>query len=80
MKKSREELESAFKTDQALTESFGRMTEHLSQNKVDPTQEPLTLGMSLTMDPATERFTGNDAANTMLTREYRAPFVVPEIV
>ena len=80
LKKSREELESAFKTDHALTESFGRMTEHLSQNKVDPAQEPLTLGMSLTMDPATERFTGNDAANTMLTREYRAPFVVPEIV
>ena len=33
----------------------------------------------LEMDPATERFTNNDAANEMLRREDRQPFVVPEI-
>ena len=41
-----------------------------------------TVGPTLTFDPATEKFTGEhaDAANKLLTREYRAPFVVPESV
>ena len=77
-KKSREELDAALKSDAALTESFGRMTEHLAANHVDLTATPATLGMPLTMDPATETFPGNDAANALLTRPARAPFVVPE--
>ena len=32
------------------------------------------------MDPKSERFLGNDAANEMLTRPYRKPYVVPEKV
>jgi hypothetical protein len=32
------------------------------------------------MDPTTERFTNNEAANQLLTRDYRHPFVVPENV
>jgi hypothetical protein len=39
-----------------------------------------TMGAFLTMDPKTERFTGNDKANQLLTRDYRKPFVVPEKV
>ncbi len=31
------------------------------------------------MDPKTERFLDNDQANALLTRDYRKPFVVPEI-
>jgi hypothetical protein len=79
-KKSREELEAALKTDATLTESFGRMAEHLAKNNVDVTIDRVTLGMALTMDPQSERFIGNDQASAMLTREYRAPFVVPEKV
>ena len=41
--------------------------------------ERVGLGVPLTMDPRTERFAGNDRANAMLTREYRKPYVVPEI-
>jgi len=37
-------------------------------------------GQKLTVDPATERFVGNDAANQLLKREYRAPYVIPEQV
>ena len=42
----------------------------------------LKIGPMLTIDPKTEQFIGNDAeqANTLLKREYRAPFVVPEVV
>ena len=41
----------------------------------------LTLGLPLTLDPSTERFTGSgaSAANKLLTRKYRAPYVVPQI-
>ena len=77
-KKTREELEAALKSDTALTESFGRVVEHLAANKVDLTATPATLGMALTMDPVTETFPGNVAANAMLTRAPRAPFVVPD--
>lgn len=38
------------------------------------------LGRVLEFDPATETFKGDYEANKMLTREYRAPFVVPEQV
>jgi len=36
------------------------------------------LGRRLTLDPAAGRFTGDSEANAMLTRKYRAPYVVPE--
>ncbi len=38
------------------------------------------LGRTLTFDPATMRFPGDAEANAMLTREYRAPYVVPDRV
>ena len=57
------------------------MIESLTQdNALSPGEFPLQVGRSLTFDPPTERFTGADAdsANAMLTRAYRAPFVVPD--
>ena len=38
------------------------------------------LGRTLTLDPHTERFTNDEEANALLTRPYRAPFIVPETV
>jgi hypothetical protein len=32
------------------------------------------------MDGKTEKFLGNDKANALLTRNYRAPHIVPEKV
>jgi hypothetical protein len=45
-------------------------------------QTEYTIGRVLTFDPASEQFTGegSDQANKLLTREYRAPFVVPSEV
>jgi predicted dehydrogenase len=39
-----------------------------------------TMGKVLQFDPASEKFVGSDEANKLLTRDYRAPFVVPEQV
>jgi predicted dehydrogenase len=72
-------IQAALKQNSAMTEAFGRMGEHLAANGVQLNESKATLGVSLTMDPRSERFVGNDAANAMLAREYRKPFVVPAI-
>jgi predicted dehydrogenase len=73
-------IPAALKSHSAVAEAFGRMTEHLAANGVDLEKTKATLGVALTMDPKSERFVGNDAANAMLTRDYRKPYVVPENV
>ncbi len=55
-----------------------RTLAHLSANGVDTSGAVLSLGPQLAFDPDAERFTNNDAANAMLTREYREGFVVPD--
>ena len=73
-----DELHAALKKDDAASETLTRMEEHLAANGVDLKQTNLTIGPTLNFDPETERFIDNDQANKMLTRAYRAPFVVPE--
>ncbi|HSY18815.1 MAG TPA: Gfo/Idh/MocA family oxidoreductase [Candidatus Acidoferrales bacterium] len=62
-------------------EATGRMVEHLKAHRVDFTKTPLTLGATLTLADGKEQFTGefSAAANPLLTRQYRAPFVVPAL-
>ena len=54
-----------------------RTVEHLEKSNVDLAKTPLSLGPLLEFDNATERFTNNEAANAMLTRDYRSGFEVP---
>jgi predicted dehydrogenase len=70
----------AIKDDKEAAESFGRFEEHLAVNGVDLIKTKATIGPVLKMNPKTERFTNNKEANELLTRNYRAPFVVPEKV
>lgn len=58
-------------------ETLERTLEHLEDNQVARSSLKVRVGLSLKVDPKTETFPGNSAANAMLTREYRAPFVVP---
>ena len=79
---SSQDIRDSIGGEHELSESFGRLEQHLAANKIDPSAEPLLLGPMLTMDPRAERFIGafSDRANALLSREYRRPFVVPEEV
>jgi predicted dehydrogenase len=65
------------KVSDNVQDTFERTRTHLVDNEVDIAATKLTLGTWLTLDPANERFRDNDKANAMLTRNYRAPYVVP---
>jgi predicted dehydrogenase len=75
-----EEIRQAVKAEPGLADALGRMERHLAVNLVDLRKSPATLGEVLRMDPEKERFIGNGAANALLTRKYREPFVVPQRV
>jgi predicted dehydrogenase len=77
---SSEEIRDEIRGNTDLEESLGRMEQHLAANGVKLDQTPLKLGPVLKMNPKTERFIGNRQADQLLTRNYRAPFVVPERV
>ena len=64
-----------------LAEATARMAEHLAANKVDLAKTPLIYGVPLTIAPGKETFTGEFAkeATPLLTRQYRAPFIVPDL-
>jgi len=67
------------KGNKEAADSYGRMVEHLAKNGVEVAKDELTVGEFLTMDPKTEKFIGNPAADKLLTREYRKPYVVPAV-
>jgi len=67
-----------FKTTDNVKETLQRTLDHLKANKVDPNTAQFQVGAALALDPVKEEFPGgNEMASAMLTREYRAPFVVP---
>ncbi len=57
-----------------------RFLDHLAKNGVDPEIDQPIVGQWLEIDPDSETIEGDEQANRMLTREYREPFVVPEVV
>jgi len=58
-------------------ETFQEIRQHLTDNGVDIEKTPLTLGPWFPIDSDNEKFIDSPSANTMLTRDYRKPFVVP---
>ncbi|MET0413087.1 MAG: Gfo/Idh/MocA family oxidoreductase, partial [Polyangiaceae bacterium] len=76
------EVSKSFASEPLLADAFARMNQHLKQNGIDTSRAPLQLGAALTLDGKTGALTGEHAAAAMQQsrREYRKPFVVPEIV
>jgi predicted dehydrogenase len=70
------------KSNDLLSNAFDRMASHLRANDVDIDSAPgvLAVGPWLELDPATQMFTNNDAANKLRQRHpQRAPFAVPDL-
>ena len=76
------EIQEVVRGNQRLSEAFSRFQDHLKANEVDLEETQATLGPWLEFDPQQERFKGQfaDQANTLLKRDYREPFVVPDQV
>jgi hypothetical protein len=55
-------------------------TAHLASGLAHLGNISYRLGRQLEFDPSKERFVGDEEANRMLSRKYRAPFAVPEKV
>jgi len=53
-------------------------TGHLSTTLCHLGNISYRLGRSVTFDGASERFVGDDEANKLLGRKYRAPYLLPE--
>ncbi len=77
-KSAPEEIKEKIKGNKSATDSFQRLATHLAANGVDIATDQMTCGEYLQFDPKTEKFIGNAAADKLLTREYRAGYVVPE--
>jgi predicted dehydrogenase len=72
------EAQSRAASNDVEAETFERVKDHIAKNGVALDKTQLVYGETLLLDVAKETFVGNAAADTMLTREYRAPFVVPK--
>ena len=74
------EILEEIKGNAMIASHFESVKDHLERNGVDVASPKITLGPWLTMDVAAERFVDNAAANALLSRPYRKPYVVPESV
>lgn len=77
-----EEVKKAVEGSDLLADSCDRLLRHLQANEIDLGKDPVGVGPMLTFDTEREQFVGDDSyyANMLLSRNYRPPFVVPQIV
>ncbi len=63
-----------------ISDSMMAVLENTKAIGVDPAKSTYRLGPKLHFNPKTEQFIDNPAANVLLSRPYREPFVVPQKV
>ena len=63
-----------------VVDAFTTIKENLKAVDVSLEETTYRLGRTLNLDVESERFTGEDQANELLSRRCRKPFVVPETV
>jgi len=76
-----ESIRAAIEGNRELTDAFDRCREYLRENHVDLGATDATLGPWVSFDSREQRFVQDFAseANNLSRRQYRKPFVVPEI-
>jgi predicted dehydrogenase len=80
-KLSHERINSICSQSSRCKELVDEMAKILEAHRIDHGSSQLKVSRVLAFDPQSEKFTGEgaEAANKYLTREYRAPFAVPEV-
>ncbi len=74
-------VKTAMNGDADTAEAWTRMEDYLTtENGIKLTDWPVTVGQRLEVDAEKEAVIGTPAAEKFLTRQYRAPFIVPEKV
>lgn len=68
------------RTDDEAAETLERFKQHLDANGINMERWSYRVGPKLKFDPQSETFVGNPVADRLLTRDYRAPYVVPDKV
>jgi predicted dehydrogenase len=78
---SSEEISSKIKDNKLLSKTWERMLDHLDRNNVDLEKTNINLGPILSLDPETDRFTGefSEAANVFVKDDYRKGWEVPQV-
>ena len=76
---AQEEIKEKLKDNALFTETFERMLTHLKDNKLDADLSKIVLGPMLSLDPKTEKYTGQfaDEANKLDMEHYRKEFSIP---
>jgi predicted dehydrogenase len=69
-----------FSNNAVVGDSIMTVLENTKAIGVEPQKATLWVGPKLAFDPAKEKFVNHPEADKLLTRPYRAPFVVPEKV
>ncbi len=71
-------VNSPYANNQQVNDSIEKIKENLGRINLRLDQAECQVGPMLEFDPAKEQFIDNDAANAMLTRNYRGEFTVPK--
>ena len=72
--------ENPYNDNETIKDSLAMLKYNLKAVKIDLAENNYAIGRDLKFDPLKEQFIGDKQADAMLTRPYRAPYVVPEKV
>ncbi len=75
-----DQVNQAIGDNKQVVEAVEQVRDNCRAVGMELTESTYTVGRDLRFDPKTEQFVGDDEANALLTRQYRAPFVVPDVV
>jgi hypothetical protein len=73
-------IKGAFGEDEVVQKALGDVIKNTADALPGLTNPQWTLGPRLAFDPVKEKFINNAAADALLTRKYREPYIVPETV
>ena len=72
--------ENPYNDNKTIKDSLAMLKYNLKAVDIDLAENTYAIGRDLNFDPVGEKFIGDKQADALLSRPYRAPYVVPEKV